>query len=322
MASRSNIFLQLLVIFAIVTTCFAKQSDLSSHYYENVCPKALETIEKAVKKAVRNESRMVDSLLRLHFHDCFVQGCDGSILLDSTSTIDSEKDAIPNKNSVRGFEVIDYIKTKVDKICGRSIVSCADILAVAARDSVVLLGGRPWKVKLGRKDSTTANSTLALLNLPNSSLDLPAILTKFEKQGLNAKDLVVLSGGHTLGLSECRFFRTRIYNDTDISPRFARNLRKYCPSTPGDGDFNLEDLDETPNRFDRSYFKNILKDKALLHSDQVLINNRTTYRLVKKYSYDSYAFKNDFGESMIKMGSIGALTGNQGQVRNNCRFVN
>lgn len=67
----------------------------------------------------------------------YIQGCDASILLDATSTIDSEKNAIPNNNSVRGFEVIDQIKKEVDTVCKRPVVSCADILAVAARDSVV-----------------------------------------------------------------------------------------------------------------------------------------------------------------------------------------
>ena len=66
-----------------------------------------------------------------------MQGCDASILLDSTSAFDSEKNARPNNNSARGFEVIDRIKLEVDKACGRPVVSCADILAVAARDSVV-----------------------------------------------------------------------------------------------------------------------------------------------------------------------------------------
>ena len=68
---------------------------------------------------------------------CYLKGCDASILLDQTSTIDTEKNAAANANSARGFEVIDKIKSEVDEICGRPIVSCADILTVAARDSVV-----------------------------------------------------------------------------------------------------------------------------------------------------------------------------------------
>lgn len=65
------------------------------------------------------------------------QGCDGSILLDPSPTIDSEKNAFANVQSLRGFEVVDEIKQAVDQACGKPVVSCADILAVAARDSVV-----------------------------------------------------------------------------------------------------------------------------------------------------------------------------------------
>ena len=64
------------------------------------------------------------------------KGCDGSILLDGGD--DSEKAAIPNLNSARGFEVIDTIKSSVEAACS-GVVSCADILTIAARDSVVLV---------------------------------------------------------------------------------------------------------------------------------------------------------------------------------------
>ncbi|PHU04791.1 Cationic peroxidase 1 [Capsicum chinense] len=110
-------------------------------FYDDVCPEALPTIKRAVEDAVRQERRMGASLLRLHFHDCFVNGCDASVLLDQTSTIDSGKTSHANNNSARGFEVIDRIKSKVDKICGRPVVSCADILAVAACDSLVAVMG-------------------------------------------------------------------------------------------------------------------------------------------------------------------------------------
>lgn len=65
-----------------------------------------------------------------------MQGCDGSVLLDDSSTLAGEKTAIPNNNSVRGFEVIDSIKSQVENACS-GVVSCADILAIVARDSVV-----------------------------------------------------------------------------------------------------------------------------------------------------------------------------------------
>lgn len=66
-----------------------------------------------------------------------MQGCDGSILLDDSPGFTGEKNAAPNINSLRGFEVVDQIKAAVDSVCYGTVVSCADILAVAARDSVV-----------------------------------------------------------------------------------------------------------------------------------------------------------------------------------------
>lgn len=70
--------------------------------------------------------------------NCVQQGCDASILLDDTSTFTGEKNAGPNANSVRGFDVVDTIKTQLESACA-GVVSCADILAIAARDSVVLV---------------------------------------------------------------------------------------------------------------------------------------------------------------------------------------
>ena len=67
-----------------------------------------------------------------------LQGCDASILLDDSVTIVSEKNSGPNKNSLRGFEVIDEIKAKLEEVCPQT-VSCADILALVAHGSIVLV---------------------------------------------------------------------------------------------------------------------------------------------------------------------------------------
>ncbi|KAJ4753852.1 Peroxidase [Rhynchospora pubera] len=167
-----------LYFFTLVAVSSAQ---LSSSFYAKSCPKALSTIRSAVNAAVNQEKRMAASLLRLHFHDCFVQGCDGSVLLDDNSTFTGEKTAGPNLNSLRGFEVIDNIKSQVESVCAKT-VSCADILAVAARDSVVALGGRSWTVLLGRRDSLTASLSTANSDLPAPTSDLSTLISAFSKK--------------------------------------------------------------------------------------------------------------------------------------------
>ncbi|KAK1561817.1 hypothetical protein Q3G72_001226 [Acer saccharum] len=316
MASRGAFQLNVLLILAFAATAF---SALSPYYYEHVCPEALPTIKRVVEAAVYNERRMGASLLRLHFHDCFVNGCDASLLLDSTSTIDSEKNSRANQNSARGFEVIDQIKIEVDKICGRPVFSCADILAVAARDSVVALGGPSWMVPLGRRDSTTASRTQADSDIPSPLMDLPALIENFKRQGLDERDLVALSGGHTLGFAQCFTFRGRIYNETNIDDDFAEERRKTCPRNGGNT--TLAPLDPSPARFDTGYFNNLVEEEGLLHSDQALFNGGSTDELVKAYSENARAFSADFAKSMVKMGNIKVLTGEAGQIRLNCRKV-
>ncbi|KAJ8458707.1 hypothetical protein OPV22_031633 [Ensete ventricosum] len=123
------------------------QGQLTPDFYDAVCPQALPTIRTVVEAAVALQPRLGASLVRMHFHDCFVNGCDGSVLLDDSATFVGEKTAAPNNNSLRGFEVIDGIKAVVNVACFGNVVSCADILAVAARDSIVALGGGSYEIR-------------------------------------------------------------------------------------------------------------------------------------------------------------------------------
>uniref|UniRef100_J3KVH6 Peroxidase n=1 Tax=Oryza brachyantha TaxID=4533 RepID=J3KVH6_ORYBR len=201
------------VAFALVAATTGN-AQLDPHFYDSVCPAALPTIKRVVEEAVAAEPRMGASLLRLHFHDCFVNGCDGSILLDDTPFFTGEKNAAPNMNSVRGFDVIDRVKDAVNAACRGNVVSCADIVAVAARDSIVALGGPSYHVPLGRRDARTASQAAANNSIPAPTFNLDRLVSSFASQGLSVQDLVLLSGGHTLGFSRCTNFRDRLYNET------------------------------------------------------------------------------------------------------------
>ncbi|KAG5585090.1 hypothetical protein H5410_045524 [Solanum commersonii] len=313
----ANISLVLLIIFPFLLRLSSAQS-LSANFYSSSCPNVLSVIKTAVNSAVSSEARMGASLLRLHFHDCF--GCDASVLLDDTSNFTGEKTAGPNSGSIRGFDVIDTIKTQVESSCA-GIVSCADILAVAARDSVVKLGGPSWTVLLGRRDSTTASLSAANSNLPGPTSSLSALISSFSNKGLTAREMVALSGSHTIGQARCTTFRTRLYNEANINASFATTVKSNCPQSGGDN--NLSPLDITsPTSFDNAYYKNLQIQKGLLHSDQVLFNGGSTDSIVNTYSSNSATFSTDFANAMVKMGNLSPLTGTNGQIRKNCRKTN
>ncbi|GAV62471.1 peroxidase domain-containing protein [Cephalotus follicularis] len=309
--------LALLVIFVGSTN-----AQLSTNFYANSCPNLESIVEPVVKAAIKQEARMGASLLRLHFHDCFVNGCDGSILLDDTSTFTGEKNAAPNKNSVRGFDVVDNIKAAVEKKCP-GVVSCADILAVTAKISVYSLGGPSWSVKFGRRDSTTASQAAANTSIPPPTSSLSQLQQSFSAKGLNTPELVALSGAHTIGQARCTSFRGRIYNDTNIDSSFAKTRQSNCPSATGSGDNNLAPLDlQTPTTFDNNYYKNLINKRGLLHSDQQLYNGGSTDSQVTTYGNNPSTFSSAFASAMIKMGDISPLTGSNGEIRKNCRKKN
>ncbi|XP_020550649.1 peroxidase P7-like isoform X1 [Sesamum indicum] len=324
-------FMAFLRIFSLMLSVVAilacgGNAQLSPDFYASTCPNLQRIVSDAMREAIDQELRVAASVLRLFFHDCFVNGCDGSLLLDDTATFTGEKSAFPNRNSVRGFEVIDRIKSRVECECNGT-VSCADILALAARDGVALhesctqMGGPTWAVPLGRRDARTASDCAANAQLPSPTATLPTLISMFAAKGLSSRDMVALSGAHTIGFAQCSNFRARIYNETNINPIFAANRRGACP--PSGGDTNLAAMDlQTPNRFDNNYYTNLLTRGGLLYSDQELFNNGRLDWLVKVYSSRAASFRRDFAAAMVKMGNINPLVGTDGEIRKNCRLVN
>ncbi|CAL5423514.1 unnamed protein product [Camellia sinensis] len=329
-SSSSSSSSLVVIILGVLVLLHESNAQLNSTFYSTTCPNVSSIVTNVVQQALQSDPRIGASLIRLHFHDCFVNGCDASILLDNNgTTIISEKDAAPNTNSTRGFGVVDNIKTAVENSCP-GVVSCADILAIAAEASVSLAGGPTWTVLLGRRDSLTANQAGANTSIPSPFEGLTNITNKFSAVGLNINDLVALSGAHTFGRAQCRLFSNRLYNfngtgnpDPTLNTTYLTTLQTTCPQN-GSG-FNVANLDPTtPDGFDNNYFSNLQNNQGLLQSDQELFSTSgsATISIVNSFSSNQSTFFQNFAQSMINMGNISPLTGSSGEIRLDCKKLN
>ncbi|XP_047339832.1 peroxidase 27-like [Impatiens glandulifera] len=319
-----SVMFKLFVFLALVG--IANSQGLKLDFYKQTCPSLDAIVRETTARFVLRAPTLAAPLLRMHFHDCFVRGCDGSVLLNSTKSNQSEKEAIPNQ-TLRGWHVIDAVKTAIEKKCP-GVVSCADILALIARDSTLLINGPFWEVPLGRRDGSVSISNEALNGLPSPFANITTLKSQFSVLGLDAKDLAVLSGAHTIGIGHCFAFNNRLYNftgkgDTDptMDPNYIARLKTRCK--PGDSTTFVEMDPGSFKTFDEDYYTMVSKRRGLFQSDAALLADQETKAYVKlqALSHGSTFFK-DFGVSMIKMGNVGVLTGNAGEIRKQCALVN
>ncbi|CAI5465960.1 unnamed protein product [Closterium sp. Yama58-4] len=294
---------------------------LSYNYYKSTCPKVAEIVAARVYQAYKNDPAVPAPLLRLHFHDCFVQGCDASVLLDSTEDNKAEKDSDPNA-TLGAFDVVDDIKDHLEAECP-GVVSCADILALAAREGIHLAGGPFTEVPLGRRDGLTSFALAAETFLPGSTLNVSGLVHNFNTVGLDMTDVVTLSGAHTIGEGRCVSLKNRLeQDDPTMDPEFAAYVKQKCGTSNIDPKAMISNDYASPNKFDNQYYKNLLAHKGLFTTDQALIYDDKTERAVKAFAHAKSVWFDAFPKSLVKMGVISPLTGTQGEVRLNCHVRN
>ncbi|KAI3715794.1 hypothetical protein L6452_22781 [Arctium lappa] len=323
-SSFNKMHILLCLLLATLTTTAQGQTRIG--FYDITCPTFQTIVRATVQSSFRTNPAVAAGLLRMFFHDCFVLGCDASILLSGPST---ERTAPPNLSLV-GFEVIDAAKTQIESACP-GVVSCADILALAARDAVVLTGGIGWQVPTGRRDGLVSQAS-GTVDLPAFNDPISVQISKFADKNLNTQDLVALVGGHTIGTAACAVFSYRLYNfsgtnqpDPDINPAFLPQLRALCPN--GGNVSTRVALDTgSVNRFDTSYFVNVRNGRGVLESDAKLLSNPTTRTFVQRFSGavggPALRFTNEFARSMVKLGNTELKTGSRGEIRRVCSAIN
>ncbi|TMW87100.1 hypothetical protein EJD97_020416 [Solanum chilense] len=315
------------LIFFVLCECMMLEAQLQVGFYDNSCSMAEFIVRQEVTNAFLRNKGVAAGLVRMHFHDCFVRGCDGSVLIDSTATNSAEKDSPANNPSLRGFEVIDSAKARLESVC-EGVVSCADLVAFAARDSVVITGGLGYEVPAGRRDGRISLAS-ETRSLPPPTLDVDQLTQNFRSMGLTQEEMITLSGAHTIGRSHCLAFSNRLYSfnsttsqDPSLDPSYAAQLKQQCPEGSTDASLVVPMNPVSPAITDEYYYTDILANRGLFTSDQTLLTDPTTTIQVLQNARFPFLWRSKFASAMAKMGQIGVLTGTAGEIRANCRVIN
>lgn len=325
---RGDCLLAVALVAAMVAAAApSAEAKLSRGYYRSTCPRVESIVRSAVARKVRETFVTVPATLRLFFHDCFVQGCDASVMIASSSN-DAEKDAPDNLSLAGdGFDTVVRAKAAVERACP-GVVSCADVLALAARDVVAMSSGPRWTVELGRLDGLVSKASDVAGRLPGPDMQPDALAAMFADNNLTVPDMVALSGAHTVGFSHCTRFTDRLYRysgraavDPSYSPSYARQLMAACP--PDVGPTIAVDMDPvTPTVFDNAYYANLAAGLGLFASDQALHDGAASRPAVEGFARNQTLFFEAFKEAMVKLGRVGVKRGRRGEIRRDCTAFN
>ncbi|CAO2827152.1 unnamed protein product [Amaranthus hypochondriacus] len=293
-------------------------------FYKESCPSAESIIQQIVRQKFITKRSVTPALLRMHYHDCFIRGCDASILLDSTRKNQAEKAAGAN-SGIQEYQLIDIIKSRLEQICPKT-VSCADIIALATRDAVALASGPNYDVPTGRRDGLISRSNE--VNLPGPTSTVSEARKAFEAHGLTLNDMVILLGAHTVGTTHCSFIKDRLFNfkksgapDPTMERGSVKKLKKICGSK-NNVDRTVFLDQNTSFIVDNMYYKEIVKRQGVLKIDQVIAQDKQTSKLVAILAADNSLFGEQFAKTLVKLGTLQVMEGNNGEIRRNCRMVN
>nr|KYP46411.1 Peroxidase 55 [Cajanus cajan] len=313
-SQQMEIMRLVLMLVALLMVLMPKgEGQLVENFYSSTCPNVESIVTQAVTNKFTQTITTGQATLRLFFHDCFVE-----VHAFLSIHIFLYRD---------GFDTVIKAKQAVEAQCP-GVVSCADILALATRDVIGLLGGPSFKVELGRRDGLISKASRVEGNLPKANFNLDQLNALFSKHGLTQTDMIALSGAHTVGFSHCDQFASRLYSfsssnpvDPTLDTSYAQDLMAGCPRNP-DPPVAVALDPQSPAAFDNVYYQNLVSGKGLLTSDQVLFTDSTSQSTVVRFANNAADFNEAFVAAMRKLGRVGVKTGSEGEIRRDCTAFN
>ncbi|POO00744.1 Peroxidase [Trema orientale] len=323
---RFNLVLVLSLCLSLSLLSYPTSAQLSKNFYSKTCPNVETIVRSAVKKKFDQTFVTVPATIRLFFHDCFVQGCDASVIVASSGGNTAEKDHPDNLSLAGdGFDTVIKAKAAVDATPGcTNQVSCADILALATRDVINLSGGPKYDVELGRFDGLSSTAASVNGKLPKANFNLNQLNAIFKANGLDQTDMIALSAAHTVGFSHCNQFASRVWGskvDPTINSSYVPQLKAMCPKVV-DPRIAINMDPNTPRVFDNVYYKNLVERKGLFTSDQVLFEDTRSRSLVTAWANNKAQFEAAFVNAITKLGRVGVKNRSNGNIRRNCGAFN
>ncbi|TVU37094.1 hypothetical protein EJB05_10385 [Eragrostis curvula] len=224
----------------------AGPGELVLGYYGGSCPRAEEIVKEQVTQLYEKHGNTAVSWLRAIFHDCMVKSCDASLLLDGDDRAMKSEKASSRSFGMRNFKYVDVIKAAVERECPGT-VSCADVLALAARDGAAMLGGPRVAMRTGRRDSRESHYAEVERFIPNHNDTVSVVLSRFAAMGVDAEGAVALLGAHSVGRPQHKkdFFSLiprvvlndappllPFYNTTTTTATAAHNPPHVAPPPP------------------------------------------------------------------------------------------
>ncbi|KQK07966.1 peroxidase 47-like [Brachypodium distachyon] len=282
-------------------------------------------IQTKVRDIVKANRAVSPGFIRLVFHDCWVKGCDASVLLNNGDGT-AEMDAVQN-GGIRGLDVIQAIKDKL--AVNYTDVTCADAVVYAAREACYVLSGEKIKYDVdgpGSHKDAVASSKADAAALPSPFASFSDLVANFKLKGFTARDVVVLSGAHAVGLAHRPAFEARLTAPAaEIDPAYRNDVNVTSNASPSKtAHNNVRDLGKAeaePGVLDNNYYAANLAKKVLFGSDFALTTDGAAMTNMTAYKNNAATWYPLFEDAMARLSRLPPL-GTTGGPRAKCNTPN